>query len=60
MDVPGRIQKTTLLVKVFIWEWRVGEKSRKEFVAPSANRTRWSFGRKLARAAPPVRTKTTF
>ena len=32
MDVHGCIQKTTLLVKVFIWEWRVGEKRRKESV----------------------------
>ena len=36
------------------------KKEGRSLWAPSANRTRWWFEEKPARAAPPVRTKTTF
>ena len=35
------------------------KKEGRSLWAPSANRTRWWFEEKPARAAPPVRTKTT-
>ena len=36
------------------------KKEGRSLWAPSVNRTRWWFEEKPARAAPPVRTKTTF
>jgi hypothetical protein len=41
-------------------EWRVGEKSRKESMGSFCRSNEMVVRRKRTRAAPPVRTKTTF